>query len=209
MKARLVSAASTNQDDRITGFDASDTLAGGAGNDLLSGGDSSDTYIFSRGDGQDRINDNGYYDTDTLRISGYLPSEVILERDAYPNDALTIRFVGTNDVVTIFNTLDLDSTGQIEQVRFDDGTIWTIDQIKASLVSNAATGGGDRITGFDIGDTLCWRRLAMICCPAAMGATHMCLPAATGRIRSKIMDISTATLSDIRLSSLRTDFPTR
>ena len=46
-------------DNIITGFFEDDDLEMGPGNDLLLGGDGSDTYTYRPGDGIDRINDSG------------------------------------------------------------------------------------------------------------------------------------------------------
>ncbi len=46
-----------DQSNVLLGGSGSDTLAGWRGNDLLQGGEGNDTYAFSRGDGQDTIDD--------------------------------------------------------------------------------------------------------------------------------------------------------
>ncbi len=68
--ARTTSDAATSGDDTVEGYSGAEQLSGGLGNDRLSGGDGSDTYVFARGDGRDVIEDNGYFDTDIVRISG-------------------------------------------------------------------------------------------------------------------------------------------
>ncbi|WP_159068645.1 calcium-binding protein [Neisseria wadsworthii] len=63
--------------DSLSGGDGNDVLTGGIGNDSLTGGNGADTYVFSKGHGQDSINnyqsDNS---TDTIRFDGIKSSEV-------------------------------------------------------------------------------------------------------------------------------------
>ena len=50
----------------IRGDDFNDVIESSSANDLIIGGDGSDTYIFEAGDGQDIIDDNGLNDTDVI-----------------------------------------------------------------------------------------------------------------------------------------------
>ncbi|CAN7688252.1 tandem-95 repeat protein [Mesorhizobium sp. LjRoot246] len=152
--ARLITDSQTDGNDIVQGTSANEQFAGKLGNDRLHGGDGSDTYVFARGDGKDVIDDNGNGDTDVLKISGYLPSEVVLIRAAYPADSVILRFAGAGDEVTLVNTLDDDASDQIEEIRFDNGTVWKLTDVKALLLSQAATPGDDRIDGFTSGDTI-------------------------------------------------------
>ena len=56
------------QNNVLQGGAGDDTLAGWRGNDLLQGGVGYDTYIFSRGDGQDRVDDS--FDDSRLHFGG-------------------------------------------------------------------------------------------------------------------------------------------
>ncbi len=155
VKAMLVAAQQSDGDDRVVGFDTADTIVGGPGNDSLYVGDGSDNYVFKRGDGRDFIADNGYFDTDVVTISGYTDEEIVFSIDNAIPDRLVITFIGTDDRITIHNTLDSDDWDQIEQVRLADGSsTWTIGQIKQMLVAAQATDGNDRITGFDSADAI-------------------------------------------------------
>ncbi len=80
LAAAVIAASATDGDDSIEGFWSADTLAGGLGDDSLSGLDGSDTYVFTRGDGKDTIEDNGSGDTDVLLIHDYVPDDVTVER---------------------------------------------------------------------------------------------------------------------------------
>ncbi|MEM1047722.1 MAG: calcium-binding protein [Pseudomonadota bacterium] len=145
-------------DDLLVGDYGDDTLEGGTGNDTLQGDDGSDLYIFTRGDGQDVIREDSFGDwssyVDRLEIRGYLPSEVTLARAGTENMDLVLTFAGTTDSLTLLDHLRDDGHSDIEEIVFDDGTIWTVSSARATLVAQEATTGNDSVTGFDGIDTL-------------------------------------------------------
>ncbi|GJL61950.1 MAG: hypothetical protein NPIRA04_06040 [Nitrospirales bacterium] len=159
MRTRVLLEAGTNSTDTIVGFNSPDTLAGGLGNDTLHGNDGSDTYIFTRGDGQDVIDDNGWYDTDQLVIHEYTPTEVNLSREDTGN-TIVLTFLGADDQVTLVNGIN-HNNDKIEQIVFDDGTVWTEANVKSRLIDGssasetlAGTAQGDLLTGFAGDDIL-------------------------------------------------------
>ncbi len=125
-------------------------MAGGLGNDTMYGQDGAETYVFSRGDGIDALDDNGWDDTDVLAIHDYSPDEVTLGNMVLGSDGLVLSFAGTADQITIWNTLGNNRNDKVEQFKFDDGTLWTPADINARLISG--TGGGDALTGGVFGD---------------------------------------------------------
>ena len=145
--------------DLIFGNKGEDTLIGGAGNDTLEGGGNSDTYVFSQGDGEDEIHDNGWYDTDRLEIRGYTPDDVILDFGPESADDLLITFAGSSDRIVVRNTLDGDKWDTLEQIAFDDGTVWTTADVIAMLtagsdVTHQGGAGNDFLTGSSGADTI-------------------------------------------------------
>jgi Ca2+-binding RTX toxin-like protein len=154
LRARIISESQTAGDDVVNGFWYDETLEGGLGNDELYGNDGSDTYVFTRGDGVDTIEDNGYLDNDRLVLHGYTPAEVLVQRATGGSgfDDLLLTFVGTTDAITIGNTLDGDYFDQIEQIVFDDGTVWTMADVDARFVDG--TSGADSLVGGVNGDSL-------------------------------------------------------
>ena len=157
IRTMLVEQDQTSGDDRINGFGYAETIEGGLGNDFLSGGDASDLYIFNRGDGRDAIEDNGAADTDRLEIRGYTPAEAILSREGTGGtggDDLRITFVGTDDEIILYNAIDGSYGDGIEEVAFDDGTVWTPAEIRTMLVEQDQTSGDDRINGFGYAETI-------------------------------------------------------
>ena len=154
IRVLLLDVASTGGNDIIGGFTSEDTLEGGLGNDTLNGGDGSDTYIFNRGDGQDIIEDNGFRDTDRVVIGGYDIEDVTISRTSTNSNDLVLSFTETGDQITIFNTLDGSSSDEIEEVVFEDGTIFTSEFLNTLLLANQGTDGSDVIQGNSHGDII-------------------------------------------------------
>ena len=152
----IIAASQTDSNDIVTGFATADLLTGGLGNDTLFGGRESDIYVFSRGDGQDVIEDNGLFSTDKLVIHGYMPNDVAVARSG--DATLILTFAGTTDKITVINTLNGSVSDQIEQIVFDDGTIWTMADAN-DIINNAgriipATEGNDVLNGTPYADTI-------------------------------------------------------
>ena len=150
---KVMAAQTTSGNDTIFGGDAEETLVGGLGDDYLSGGDGSDVYEFTRGDGKDVIREDGFQDTDKLLIHGYTPDEAILTRVGNTDD-LRIGFDGTDDEIVIIETLDSPYYDLVEQIIFDDGTVWTQAEVSQQLIADQATDLDDNIEGFGTDDTL-------------------------------------------------------
>jgi Ca2+-binding RTX toxin-like protein len=118
-------------DDYLYGQGGDDTLIGGPGSDYLDGGAGSDTYVFSRGDGRDTINnyDSGSGKTDVLKFTGGIrPDEVRLSRTGRGEHL--VMDIGDNQDQVIVNYFFSDGNYLLDEVHFDDGTIWTSDDIK-------------------------------------------------------------------------------
>jgi Ca2+-binding RTX toxin-like protein len=140
--------------DWLSGGAGDDVLEGGAGNDTLQGGAGSDLYLFSAGDGQDFI-DNSDPSIDRIDAlafgQGIGPAQVIARRSG---DSLVLMFAGSEDQVTVNNYFVGDATGgyQLDEIRFDDGTIWNPGTVKSLVL--APTAGDDTLRGYDTADTL-------------------------------------------------------
>ncbi|HDG1711277.1 TPA: hypothetical protein PFE25_004494, partial [Kluyvera ascorbata] len=103
-------------------------LAGGTGNDTLTGGYGSDTYLFNAGDGQDTIIEKGSYDTDVDRLvlgETLQAQNALIQRSG--NDLL-IGFADSTDSVTIKSYFS-SSKYQVEHITFADGTDWLVEDI--------------------------------------------------------------------------------
>ncbi|WP_219340975.1 calcium-binding protein [Sphaerotilus sulfidivorans] len=143
--------------DTLRGNMGSLTFHGGAGNDMLqTGGMGSMTAYFGRGDGQDTI--GGHADwanpANTLQFTGNISKGDIELSVVNKNLVLSIR--GTTDSVTIdqfYNSSHPSGEGfnigggmsGVQQVRFADGSSWTLDDLKTIIFSG--TTANDTITG--------------------------------------------------------------
>jgi Ca2+-binding RTX toxin-like protein len=142
--------------DSIVGSAGSDVIVGGVGSDLLTGGNGNDTYIYRFGDGTDTIVEGtNSGDNDRLVLgSGLSSSLTVLTRTlAAPND-LTLSFAGRPGSILLRNTLNDFFDEGVEQVVFDDGTIWTRADLRTRALALASTAGNDTILGFNTADTL-------------------------------------------------------
>ena len=117
----------TDRDDYLEGTNGADILEGGKGNDYLNGGYGADTYIFSRGDGQDTIEDysGGYEGIDKLIFKDINREDVIFSRES-END-ITILVKNSNDKIKIKygNT----SYRAIEEIHFANGEVMTYEEM--------------------------------------------------------------------------------
>jgi len=130
-------------------YGSNTTLIGGTGNDTITGSYYSDTYVFNSGDGQDTISDYsaGYANTDTLKFgAGIAAGDVTPVRSGLD---LVFKLANGSDQITVKNWFTDSSRNmyQIEQVKFEDGTTWTNDQINTRALEVAGTAGDDVLTG--------------------------------------------------------------
>ncbi len=150
--------------DTLSAMQGNDTLIGGTGNDTLDGGTGSDTFLYGRGDGQDIMteayagNASRVGDIDTVQLgAGIATTDLTLTR---VGSDLVISINGTTDTLTITSQGYTDNG--IEQLRFDDGTIWNRADIasrtiyQGSALNDTTTGwveaGNDTLTGYQYDD---------------------------------------------------------
>ncbi|AXE35007.1 calcium-binding protein [Chromobacterium phragmitis] len=142
-------------DDSLTGGNGHDTLAGGRGDDTLVGGVDGDVYLFNLGDGRDLILDNALNkadaaDTDPayrdeLRFgAGIAPQDIVLQHIG--ND-LVLQHRNGDDSVTIQNWF-AGKAFWIENIRFADGTNWTIADLAQQVLVQTGTEGKDKLKGW-------------------------------------------------------------
>jgi Ca2+-binding RTX toxin-like protein len=157
---QIDATAGTDGNDVIYGFDYSDVLAGGKGDDFLAGGRSDDTYIYNRGDGRDTIVEAADAQApafDTLVLHGITPADVSLVRDGID---CTLVFAesapgaGDGGSVLLKEELDVFFNRGVEQITFDDGTVWTQNDLRLMLLAQASTPGDDIINGFNTDDII-------------------------------------------------------
>ncbi|MDD0972982.1 calcium-binding protein [Pseudomonas fontis] len=154
----LVASLATDQlimggagNDQLTGAAGRDILEGGTGNDTLRGGSGSDLYYFSKGDGQDLIEElpGTTPDNNVIRFSPEVSSRDILV--SLQGQDLVLSNRTTTDTITVRDWLVGDSAARLAQVEFANGTRWSAAELQR-YVSGASTTGGDgddQLNGLD------------------------------------------------------------
>ena len=125
------------------GFDGNDTLSsgegddhltGGLGVDLLKGGAGNDTYYWSKGDGNDTIDETGtsLTEIDTLVLTDVNSDMVELTRIP-TTDNLSILVVETGEIIEAKDQFQsIADTQGIEKILFADGVTWSLSDIFAN-----------------------------------------------------------------------------
>ena len=156
IRVKLLAQVSTSGNDNIVGFNSADVLQGGAGNDTLNGGSGDDTYIYARGDGNDVITEaNG--NLDKLVLHGIAPSDVSLARNGnHVTLVIAESAAGAGDggSIELKEELEWSYDRGIEQVVFDNGTVWSAADLRVMVLAQASTSGNDTIIGFNTADVL-------------------------------------------------------
>jgi len=147
--------------DTLWGMDGNDTYYGGTGNDILSddwGGD--DTYVYNLGDGQDYVHDlkytasdlstktSGGNDTITFGV-GIAFSDLKFEIvEPYSLNLVITNTKNPTDIITINNQFESSKIFQIENFKFADGSVYTVNNLFVG------TSNTDSITGTSGNDIL-------------------------------------------------------
>jgi Ca2+-binding RTX toxin-like protein len=153
---KMIATQTTAGNDVTEGFTLADRFEKSAGDDILRGGDSGDTYVFGVGAGHDRIEERVgnvlYGDDDSVEFDNSVSvADVSVARDG--NDLIlsltsgdTLRTAGEFDLQTLYTWTD------VENFRFADGTVWSKSDVQQKLLE--ATAGDDHLVGFWTDDTL-------------------------------------------------------
>ena len=143
-----------NKNVSLYGNDGNDTLIGGAGNDFLHGGNGSDTYVFSKGFGQDTVNN---YDLsaerkDIIRFTDGITADML--KFTRHVDDLLISAKDGSERVTIQGYFQNDGSGayRIDEIHFDNGKVLDVAAVK-ELVQQS-TDGSDELRAYQSGSTL-------------------------------------------------------
>lgn len=147
-----VNGTGNSQNNVLTGNDAANTLSGAIGNDTLTGGKGTDTldggtgndsYVFSRGDGADLVQD--YQTTaniDLLSFGSDISAEQIWLRQS-GND-LEVSIIGTLDSVTVKDWYS-GSAYHIEQISLGSGEVLLDTQVQ--MLVDAMAGFAPPVAG--------------------------------------------------------------
>lgn len=158
LAARLTVEGTTGNDD-VSGLygdvDEIFDLRGGS-NDVVYGGGGEDTFLYREGSGFLSVSTGkGFWDTETktLELRGVDPGEVQLTLSRgftdygfmiIPSDDvdLVFRFEGASGGVKISGAFDEShpvNWSSLDQVRFDDGTVWTIEDFLSKAAPNGTS----------------------------------------------------------------------
>gem|GEM_PF-2274993 len=150
VRAAIITQEQTAGDDVINGFFDANVITGGLGDDILSGRDGADDYIFNIGDGDDIIIENGFFDNDELIFNGYSSTDATFARGVVDRTDLIITFL-SGDSVTIRNTLSASTSNEVELITFNgDAVTLTTADIVDLLIDAASTAGDDEIIGSNL-----------------------------------------------------------
>ena len=135
--------AKTIDTDVIEGSREADTIVGGLGDDKLVGGFGDDTYIYALGDGNDAIWEglNNTSDIDRLVLQNISPDDVIVSSNEHRSLLLELP---DGSVIEAVGQFDAISYG-LEEILFDDGTVWSKQEILDLYLSFASTDESDEI----------------------------------------------------------------
>ncbi len=130
-------------DDTLYGQAGNDILDGGIGNDSLNGGSGNDVYLFGKGSGKDVISahDSTVGKLDAIVFAAdVLASDVVVQKEG---DHLVLSLKGSSDSLRVSNYFYGNAAGgyQVEQIKFDDGTIWDLNAIRVKVGIPAVTAG--------------------------------------------------------------------
>ena len=136
-----------------------DLIFGGAGDDVLYGGKGSDTYVWAKGDGNDRIIETpGIGEVNALRFSDVSADDVAIELHDH-SFVLTIK--STGETITVVADRESFLKGEhINKIEWGDESIWEWDDIVHALKQDTdddgdgEPGGDGTIYGSDGNDVI-------------------------------------------------------
>ena len=146
-------------DDYVRGYGGDDELSSGPGQDVLLGGSGNDTYVISGG-GYDYIDAHGgtWSDYNVIELRDVLPEQVVVQHGVnglHPGSSF-------GDLVISYESSWIEVLGwfwaansgnfPIDEIHFDDGTVWDSDVIISRL--GQPTDYADHLFGSSSADVL-------------------------------------------------------
>jgi Ca2+-binding RTX toxin-like protein len=155
-KTAGVQIAGTAADEQLAGTIHDDRLTGGGGVDRLAGSLGSDVYAVELGDGVVTIVENGFAaDLDVLLFgAGIAAADVsVAYSNLTPHD-LVLNIGAAGQKVILKGHLPGNGRNGIEEVRFADGTSWTLTDLRSQYSASAGGAGNDILVGTDKDETI-------------------------------------------------------
>lgn len=154
--------------DKLNGGGGGDTIYGGDGNDIINKGEASpnniivggkgndeiygtygnDTYHYASGDGTDTIYETATNETyiDLLYLDEITPDDIEIYRQGASYNDIYITIKSTGESIIIKNYYqNIGTTNYLDQIIFDNGTIWKNDKIIEQAKYYRGTEGNDTI----------------------------------------------------------------
>ncbi len=139
----------------LRGGSGDDQLSGGTGSNVLYGGAGADSYFFNAYDGSQVINDPSNAEEDSALDeivfgAGVAPADLQLSAYSFPDTpSLLIRNTATGDFIEVRGFWSEErgygNTDRIESIRFADGTVWDLAEIRSRGRQVIGTSGNDWI----------------------------------------------------------------
>ncbi len=156
--------------DALYGYAGNDYFHGGEGDDTLWGGtnntanNGNDTYVWSKGDGNDVISDwsRSLTETDTLRLLDVTSDDVSLTRTSGNNDQV-LTVLSTGETITLDERYQNVAYGYgVEFIEFSDGVTWDVEdllertRVEGTAAAETLLGKSldDNVFGLDGNDTI-------------------------------------------------------
>ncbi|MCY1707287.1 calcium-binding protein [Pannonibacter sp. SL95] len=151
IRKKLIQQASTAGNDDLVGFNTADELRGAFGDDRLAGKGGNDTYLYSRGDGNDLIVEGKFEgELDQLLFSDIFETSVVVVRNGLD---LHLQILAPSSTSQVDATITLigDRAGawapSIEKISFASGVVWSTSDIIANISYIGGTSSNDTIVG--------------------------------------------------------------
>ncbi|HOV03773.1 MAG TPA: calcium-binding protein, partial [Kaistiaceae bacterium] len=128
----------------IYGYDGSETIRAGGGDDLIESRYGTDVLEFARGDGRDTVL-NSY--PDTLRLIDAVPADIEILGETFGDGSVTVHILGTRDAIRFEN-----GTSGFNRIEFSDGSVWTSTEIAAAVVARPESAFGPLTIGGTTGN---------------------------------------------------------
>ena len=160
LRLAALEASQTDGDDTVQGYGTDDTLDGGLGNDSLAGSGGDDTYLYTRGDGNDVINEYGAFGgtADRLVLTDVDADDVVFTRsnqDIILTIAESAPGAGDGGTITLRGNADTSRAEYgVESVEFADGSTVTDADIRLTVLQQSQTDGNDTVLGYGTNDEL-------------------------------------------------------
>ncbi|MBY3259876.1 calcium-binding protein, partial [Rhizobium laguerreae] len=158
IRTKLLAQAATDGNNTIDGFNVADTIHGGKGDDSLNGQGNNDTYVYTRGDGNDVITEyENAGGSDRLVFADANAADVTLVRNG--NDVTVLvaeSAVGAGNAGSITLKASLqDYYGRgVDAIVFADGTTWSRADMIAHIAYVGGAAGNETISGSSDADQI-------------------------------------------------------